>query len=589
MINTYIFKMSDIKSTMKGEVRMFTLRKKIAATAGCLAILSLLLFPNTAYAKEEAELPLKANYTGHSDTITSLAISPDDKMLISGSDDKTIRIYSIKSSGKDDTQNEEENEEKNIEENQEATLLGRHDGKVNKIVFSPSGDKFASCSTDGAIKLWSTQEKCEISELKSGKDSVNDIVFSKDGDTIYSSEEDGIVTSWNVADGRQKSKFIMSININAIAYNSKDKNLVLACKDGSIMIIDSKDLTIVKTIEDAIGDGSSYGVEKVAVSPDGKYIVCSDRESIQPSIYETKGNYDKVELKENQFNYKDFTMWNDMAFTSDGTYLIGSDKISDHIAMFRFDDGTLEKEADIYPSCFAVSQSRNYFAIANIMDEVNLYDSSKYKPVVMESISIDTDENSFVKDGAVKLSAHVNYSDGSKRQLKDGELQWNTSDSDNSIIDNGIFYSWETGKVNITASYKQFNCSMLVDVAGDTNSGQKINSVACDENGIFAAAGDGGMIKTSSDGTNWKIAESNTTNDINTIIYADGKFAAAGNYSTILISNDGISWRLKGLDKSSNLNFIYWDESKFIVTGEDGTKAESEDGMNWHITDSAEE
>ena len=548
---------------------MLTLRKKLAAIAGSFIILGLFMFPSTAYAKEEAEFSLKASYTGSKDTVTSLAISPDDDILVSGSDDKAIRMYNIKKSSRDDAKNE-------------GILIGKHEGGIKKIVFSPSGDKFASCSTDGAIKLWSTEEKEEISEFKAGENSVNDIIFSSSGHTLYSAE-DNSVTSWDVKDGRQKSKLILSIKINSMAYDSKGKKLVLGCEDGSIIIINCRELTIEKTIENAIGDRSLNGVEKAAVSPDGKYIVCSDRDSIQPAIYETKGNYDKVELSENQFNYKDYTMWNDMAFTNDGTYLIGSDKTSGHIGMFKFDDGTLEKEKDIYPACFTVSKSENYFALANIMDEINLYDSSDYKPVVMESISIDADGSSFIKDGAVKLSAYANYSDGSKRQLKDSELKWYTSGSDNSIIDNGIFYSWKTGQINITASYKQFNCSIAADVLGDENIGEKINCIAQNDNGIFAAAGDHGMIKTSSDGLNWKNAKSSTTNDINTVIYAGGKFVAAGNYSTIVTSDDGISWNATGLDKSSSLNFIYWDGSKFIVTGEDNLKAESEDGTKWSI------
>ena len=76
------------------------------------------------------------NYAGqYIPAVKSVAFSPDGKTLASGSQDKTIKLWDVRSS-------------KNI-----ATLTG-HDGDVESVAFSPDGKTLASASDDMTIKLW---------------------------------------------------------------------------------------------------------------------------------------------------------------------------------------------------------------------------------------------------------------------------------------------------------------------------------------------------------------------------------------------------------------------------------------------------
>jgi WD40 repeat protein len=79
---------------------------------------------------------------GHSDAIISLAFSPDGSQLVSGSKDRTVRLWSV-ASGK-----------------LLKTLEG-HSKAVNCVAFHPNGKQVASCSADDTVRIWTV---CEWSD-----------------------------------------------------------------------------------------------------------------------------------------------------------------------------------------------------------------------------------------------------------------------------------------------------------------------------------------------------------------------------------------------------------------------------------------
>jgi WD40 repeat protein len=119
---------------------------------------------------------------GHADEVRCLAISPNGRLLASGSADKTVRLWSLP-------------------EGEALKTLG-HRNAVNCLGISPDGRVLASGGRDGAVWLWRLPSAQTAIQLKGHSQMVLCLAISPNSRLLASGSADSAIQLWSLPDGK---------------------------------------------------------------------------------------------------------------------------------------------------------------------------------------------------------------------------------------------------------------------------------------------------------------------------------------------------------------------------------------------------
>jgi WD40 repeat protein len=129
---------------------------------------------------------LAATLKGHTDMVYAVAFSPDGRHVLTGSFDKTLKLWET-ATGKEIK-----------------TFAGQagHQQMVLSVAFSPDGRYVASGAADNTAKIWDSPLGVSQRDYVHA-DAVNAVALSPDGTRLAGAAKDSTVKIWNTADGKQ--------------------------------------------------------------------------------------------------------------------------------------------------------------------------------------------------------------------------------------------------------------------------------------------------------------------------------------------------------------------------------------------------
>jgi WD40 repeat protein len=197
----------------------------------------------------------------HSLPIRTVAVSPDGKLIATGSHDGTAQVWDKRTGAR-----------------QGPPL--RHDGEVNCVAFSPDGTLLATGSHDGTARIWDIRSGTNtLPPLKHHGD-VWTVAFSPDGVLLATASFDRTACLWEVRTGNRHGGPIefKGHAVMWVSFSPDGKTLLATTVSGISQLVD------VATGQPRTRSIMHSG-RKAAISPDSR-IVATGGEGLAPHFWD---------------------------------------------------------------------------------------------------------------------------------------------------------------------------------------------------------------------------------------------------------------------------------------------------------------
>ena len=193
---------------------------------------------------------------GHTGAVKAVALLADGKRAISGSDDKTIRVW-------------------DLEGGVPPRVLEGHTNQVNAVAISANGKRAISgsgsfvSSIDNSVRIWDLEGDQPPHVLKGHTGPVKAVALSADGKRAVSGSNDKTLRVWDL-EGNQPSRVLEGHTslVVAVAMSGDGKRAVSGSQDGTVLVWDLEGNRPPRVLE-----GHRDRVSAVALSADGKRAV----------------------------------------------------------------------------------------------------------------------------------------------------------------------------------------------------------------------------------------------------------------------------------------------------------------------------
>lgn len=242
-------------------------------------------------------VPIK-QLTGHNHFINDVVMSSDGQFALSGSWDKTLRLWDLGS--------------------QKTTRMFKgHTKDVMSVAFSADNRQIVSGSRDRTIKLWNTLGVCKYTIQDEGhSDWVSCVRFSPNtaNPIIVSSSWDKKVKVWNLTNCKLKTNhFGHSGYLNCVTVSPDGSLCASGGKDGNAMLWDLNEGKHLYTL-----DGGSI-INALCFSPNRYWLCAATGSSVK--IWDLEGKVVVDELRQEVISKSEPPNCTCLAWSADGQTL----------------------------------------------------------------------------------------------------------------------------------------------------------------------------------------------------------------------------------------------------------------------------
>ena len=166
---------------------------------------------------------------GHADMVTSAAFNADGTRIVTGSHDRTAKVW-------------------NAETGAEVHTLKGHTNSVVSASFSADSSRIVTASLDKTAKVWDVKTGVEMLTLRGHRGHLSSAAFSADGSQIVTSG-DGTARVWDATSGAEVLTLKVGTVVFSAAFNADSSRIVTGSIDGTATVWDANSGALVRTLK----------------------------------------------------------------------------------------------------------------------------------------------------------------------------------------------------------------------------------------------------------------------------------------------------------------------------------------------------
>ena len=199
---------------------------------------------------------LRDTLLGHDDSILSLAFSNDSTKIVSGSADRTARVWDLT--------------EAKFPELARFTI---HTADVTAVTFSSDDTQVLSGSADNSVKLWTVAVAEEVMNFAGHTGPIVSVALGENNQPI-SASADKTVRFWNAGDGQAARKLTEAAAVTAMTLSRDSGRLAVAVADQTIKVYQPSNGGVLLTLT-----GHQQVISSLSFSADNARLVSGTGEA----------------------------------------------------------------------------------------------------------------------------------------------------------------------------------------------------------------------------------------------------------------------------------------------------------------------